>query len=147
MYNKSIQQGDWHLSGIDRFPKKVCKFCNTTGHFPYQCRANPKVVLKRKVGIKRTPVKKIGKNTKQWLVTRATWFRKNPPDADGYWYCYLGISEWCPGKLTIEMVTLDHVVPRSRAPELRFSQDNIKPCCSYCNNQKGSKTLDKVKPE
>lgn len=132
------------MSEIDRFPKKPCKFCKLMGHFPYQCRANPKVVLKRKVGLKRTPLKRVGKQTKQWLVTRATWIRKNPADDEGYWYCYLQISPWCPKKLTLEMLTIDHVVPRSRDPKLRYAQENLKPCCRYCNELKGSRTLDKL---
>jgi len=137
------------LSGIDRFPKKTCKFCQNPkpNHFPYQCPVNPKVVLKRKVGMKRTPIKKIGKQTKQWFVTRATWIRKNPPDKNGNWYCYLRIHPWCPGKLTLETLTLDHVIPRSHDPKLRFNLDNLKPACEYCNSEKGSKSLDRIKPK
>ena len=136
------------MSGIDRFPKKPCKFCHDPQpqHFPYKCPINPKVALKRKVGLKRTPLKKVGKNTKQWFVTRATWIRKNPPDANGFWYCYLQIHEWCPKRLTIETLTLDHVVSRSNDPKLRFTLENIKPACKYCNNKKGSQKLDRVKP-
>lgn len=135
------------MPGLDRFPKKPCKFCLRTGHFPYACHLNPKVALKRKVGLKRTPIKKIGKQTKQWFITRATWIRKHPPDKDGYWYCYLQIHPWCPKKLTVETITLDHVVSRSRDPKLRFNQDNLKPACIHCNEMKGSRSLDDVKPE
>jgi 5-methylcytosine-specific restriction endonuclease McrA len=141
---------------MDRFPKKPCKFCHDPkpNHFPYQCPINPKVALKRKVGLKRTPIKKIGKQTKQWFVTRATWIRKNPPDENGYWYCYLRIHPWCPGKLTVDkdlvnydvgMLTLDHVVARTRDGTKKFTQSNLKPACGYCNEQKGSKSLDQVK--
>lgn len=135
------------MSGIDRFPKKPCKFCHDPKpkHFPYQCPINPKVALKRKQGLKRTPLKKVGKQTKQWFVTRATWIRKNPPDANGYWYCYLNIHPWCPRRLTIETLTLDHVVPRSKDHSIKFTLSNLKPACTYCNNQKGSKRLDQVK--
>lgn len=133
------------MSGIDRFPKKPCKYCKQTKHFSYQCPANPKVALRRKVGLKRTPLKKIGKQTKQWFVTRATWIRKNPPDEQGYWYCYLQIHEWCPVKLTVETVTLDHIVSRSHAPHLRFAQDNLKPACKYCNAEKGSRSVEQVR--
>lgn len=132
------------MNAIDRFPKKPCKFCTQTGHFPYQCPANPKVILKRKVGLKRTPIKKIGKHTKQWFITRATWIRQNPPDGNGNWYCYLQIHEWCPVRLTLETLTLDHVVSRSHDPKLRFNQDNLKPACKYCNSEKGSRSLEAV---
>lgn len=123
---------------IDRFPKKPCKHCGLMGHFAYQCFTNPKKALKR------TRIKKVGKTTKQWFVTRATWIRKHPPDADGYWYCYLQIHEWCPIKLTIETLTLDHVVSRSRDPKLRFNQENLKPSCRYCNGEKGSRSYEAV---
>lgn len=145
------------MPGIDRFPKKRCKFCQDPkpNHFPYACPVNPKVILKRKVGLKRTPLKKIGKNTKQWFVTRATWIRKNPPDENGYWYCYLRIHPWCTPKLVVDqekvrygvgMLTLDHVVARTRDGSKKFSQDNLRPACGFCNEMKGSQSLDKVKP-
>jgi 5-methylcytosine-specific restriction endonuclease McrA len=136
------------LSGLDRFPKKTCKFCKdpNPSHFPYQCRANPKVALKRKKRLQRTPIKKVGKQTKQWFLTRATWIRKNPPDENGYWYCYLNIHPWCPRKLTIETLTLDHVVARTKDQSKKFVQNNLKPACGYCNNMKGSRPLEQVKP-
>lgn len=62
---------------IDRFPKKPCKHCHLMGHFSYTCFTNPKKALKR------SPIKKVGKQTKQWLVTRATWIKKNPPTYRG----------------------------------------------------------------
>lgn len=124
---------------LDRFPKKPCKHCGLMGHFAYQCYTNPRKALKR------TPIKKVGKQTKQWFVTRATWIRKNPPTIEGqYWECYLKIHPWCPGKIDIAHLTLDHVVSRSRDPSLRFNADNLKPSCTYCNNEKGSRTLEQV---
>lgn len=144
------------MSGIDRFPKKPCKFCRDPkpNHFPYECRVNPKVALKRKVGLKRTPIKKIGKQTKQWFVTRATWIRKNPPDENGYWYCYLRIHPWCPHALTanrdlvnrnLGLLTLDHIVARTRDHSKKFSLENLKPACGYCNDMKGSRSLEEIK--
>lgn len=134
------------MSTIDRFPKKPCKYCKLKGHFPYQCPYNPKKAIQRKKGIKRTRIKRVGKKTKQWFITRATWIRKNPPDKNGYWYCYLQIHPWCPVKLTLETLTLDHVVSRSRDASKVFSKDNLRPACKYCNEKKGSKSLEQVKP-
>lgn len=141
------------MSSIDSFPKKPCKHCGLTGHFPYQCRTNPKKIIKRATRIKpstkplkRTRLKKVGKHTKQWLITRATWIRRNPPPIDGkYWMCYLRIHEWCPGRIDIDHLTLDHVVSRTRDPSLRYNADNLKPCCIYCNGAKGSRSLEQVK--
>lgn len=137
---------------IDRFPKKPCRFCGGMGHFSYSCYKNPKP----KKELKRTQINKVGKYTKQWLVTRATWIRKNPPAIAGkYWKCYLGINPWCPGLLTndrkllrngVGFLTLDHVVARSSDHSKKFSQDNLQPACIYCNNEKGSKKLEDVKP-
>jgi 5-methylcytosine-specific restriction endonuclease McrA len=129
---------------MDRTPKKPCKFCKKMGHFSYACYNNPKRKLK---AIKRSPINKIGKTTKQWLLTRSTWIKNNPPTIDGkYWVCYLQIHPWCPVRIDIEHLTLDHVISRSRDPSLRFNADNLKPACQYCNSEKGSKSLDQVKP-
>jgi 5-methylcytosine-specific restriction endonuclease McrA len=132
---------------LDKFPKKICKFCRQQkpNHFPYLCPANPKVMARRKVGLKRTPIKKVGKETKQWFITRATWIRKNPPDENGFWYCYLRIHPWCPVRLDITILTVDHVVSRTRDSKLKFNQSNLRPACKYCNEMKGSKSLEQVK--
>jgi len=127
---------------MDRFPKKPCKHCGLMGHFPYQCRTNPRKALKR------VPINKIGKTTKQWFITRATWIKRNPPPIDSqFWECYLHIHPWCPGRVDIHTMTLDHVVSRSHAPGLRFNMTNLRPACRYCNNQKGSRSLEQCKPQ
>lgn len=136
---------------MDRQPKKPCKHCKLLGHFPYACYQNPKRKLKqlKRTALKRStkPINKIGKQTKQWIVTRTTWIKNNPPIINNrYWLCYLQIHPWCPVRIDIDTLTLDHVVSRSRDPGLRFSQSNLKPACIYCNNKKGSKSLDQVKP-
>lgn len=130
---------------MDRTPKKPCKHCGLKGHFSYACYQNPKRTLKQ---LKRSPINKVGKQTKQWLVTRASWIRHNPPPIEGkYWMCYLRIHPWCPGRIDVAHLTLDHVVSRSRDPSQRFKADNLKPACIYCNGEKGSKSLDQVKPD
>lgn len=153
---------------LDNFPKKPCKFCHKMGHWSYECRLNPKKILKREAQyklqrspikqstkpLKRTaiarstkPINKMGKHAKQWLTTRATWIRKHPAPIRGqYWECYLQIHEWCPKLLTIETLTLDHVVSRTRDPSLRYTQSNLRPACMPCNELKGSRSLDEVKP-
>lgn len=153
---------------LDNFPKKPCKHCGKMGHWSYDCRYNPKKVLKQEAQrlkqrqpiarstkplkrsvtpLKRSPIAKQGKHAKQWLVTRATWLRKNPAPIRGqYWECYLQIHEWCPKLIDISQLTLDHVVSRSRDPSLRYTLSNLRPACYYCNDLKGSRSLDEVKP-
>lgn len=126
---------------MDRFPKKPCKYCGGMGHFPYMCYKNPKNKKNRYSSLKAK-----GKYAKQWDKTRETWMRQNPPPIRGkFWECYLQIHEWCPRLIDESKLTLDHVVPRSKAPSLRFDQENLKPACIYCNNMKGSKSLEQVK--
>lgn len=78
-------------------------------------------------------MKQIGKQGKLWLKTRKQWLRDNPPNFQGYYQCYI-----CNQYIPQNEVTLDHVKPRSKNPELRYDSDNLKPCCYVCNNKKGS---------
>lgn len=121
---------------LSRTPTKPCRFCGSLQHFPYKCKLNPK-------GYKR--LKRIGKTTKQWQVTRATWIKKHPSTHEGYWECYLQIHPYCPKFLTIDTLTLDHVIARSKNKKIMFTDNNLQPACEYCNTMKGSKLLDKVK--
>lgn len=119
-------------------PTKDCKHCKmpNPNHWPYQCHKNPKQ--------RKTP-KTMGKYAKQWVITRNTWIRNNPPNyLECYWLCYLRIAPNCRGYLTERTLTLDHVVARSRDPSKRFDQDNLKPACMPCNELKGSRSLDQV---
>jgi 5-methylcytosine-specific restriction endonuclease McrA len=120
---------------LNSYPSKPCKHCGKLGHWPYQCFKNPK---------KRETLKPVGKYTKQWLITRKTWIKNNPPNHQGYWVCYLQIHENCPKFLTERTITLDHVVARTKDPSKRFDKDNLKPACAWCNELKGSKPLDEV---
>lgn len=140
---------------LDNYPKKPCKYCSKMGHWSYECRLNPKKILKRSTTpLKRSPIarstkpiNKMGKHAKQWLITRATWIRRNPAPIRGqYWECYLQIHEWCPKLVDINTITLDHVVSRTRDPSLRYKLSNLRPACMPCNEAKGSRSLDEVKP-
>lgn len=76
----------------------------------------------------------MGKVTKRWIEVRKEWFKENPPDENGYYFCYL-----CNKRMTRAETTLDHKKSRSRHPELRFVKSNLAPCCWDCNSEKGSK--------
>jgi len=87
-------------------------------------------------------MKRLGKNGKKWLATRRDFLSHNPPNHQGYYVCYLcGI--WVPQN----EITIDHIVSRSRAPELRFVFSNLAVCCSSCNEAKGSRSVKILKQE
>ena len=81
----------------------------------------------------RKPIPKEGKVAKDWKAYRADWLKRHPQD---WFFCYL-----CGQTVHRGNVTLDHVIPRSGAPELRYADSNIKPAHYLCNSQKGSKRL------
>ena len=107
---------------------KPCKFCSSSKHLSWQCFQNPNRLEQSKKKIKS------GKVTVKWIITRKKWFKENPAD---HYVCYI-----CGKWLTPEETTLDHVIPRSRAPHLRYEFSNLKPCCFVCNGEKGSKVYD-----
>ena len=84
-------------------------------------------------------MRKVGKYTKKWLATRRAWIKQNPPDFDGYYYCYL-----CHKAIKQNEMTLDHIIPRSRRPDLRYDFENLRPCCWECNYKKGSKIYESM---
>src|SRR5215469_17939277 len=110
---------------------KVCKYCGLTGHSSMGCFKRPNKPLKGKKRIKR-----IGKVGRQWWQTRQDWIKKNLPDS-GTWKC-----TYCGGELTMNILTLDHKLSRSRRPDLRYDLDNLVPACWECNTAKGSLSFE-----
>lgn len=103
--------------------EKHCTKCDELGHYRKDC-------------LKRTANGHIptqGKYYRKWLVFKTNWFKHNPPNHEGYYECY-----YCHRWFTKEDITLDHVIPRSAAPELRYAESNIVPACWPCNSKKGS---------
>lgn len=133
---------------MNRQPTKPCKWCGEENptHYPFQCKDNPKR--------NKYKLPKQGKVAFAMKMTRDVWFDKNPPDSNGFYHCYLNISNQCPNRLLPIDTMLDHVQPRSSHPELRFDLLNLMPCCFWCNSLKGSRSLkealklgDKIRPE
>jgi 5-methylcytosine-specific restriction endonuclease McrA len=50
--------------------------------------------------------------------------------------------QYCHRALPSGELTLDHVIPRSRAGESAW--ENLVACCHYCNNRKGSRTPEEA---
>lgn len=115
--------------------QRYCKYCKAyVNHTSIMCWKKP-----------RNPIKQ--ESDKARLKRRNTansWFALNPPDEDGWWYCYLRISSLCLKRMTRDTVTLEHVKPKSSRPELKYRADNIKPACGPCNRMKGSQSLERL---
>jgi 5-methylcytosine-specific restriction endonuclease McrA len=79
-------------------------------------------------------MRSLGKVGKEWLKVRAVWLQLNRPNHQGYYTCAIG-GEW----VRAEEMELDHILPRSARPDLRFVLDNLQPTCHRHNTQKGSK--------
>lgn len=147
---------------LDRRDKKFqirmpeCPFCGAIAkHYGYQCKDNPKNKCKTCGSNyhtslmcphkKRRPLRKESeKTTAKRTATSREWFRLNPPDPKGLWYCYLRISPQCPYKLTRSTITLEHVKSKARHPELKYDVTNLKPACEYCNKLKGSLDVEEL---
>src|ERR1017187_10320781 len=50
--------------------------------------------------------------------------------------------QYCHRTMPSGELTLDHVIPRSRAGESAW--ENLVACCHYCNNRKGSRTPEEA---
>jgi 5-methylcytosine-specific restriction endonuclease McrA len=50
--------------------------------------------------------------------------------------------QYCHKTLPSNELTLDHVIPRSRAGETTW--ENLVACCHYCNNRKGNRTPEEA---
>jgi 5-methylcytosine-specific restriction endonuclease McrA len=103
--------------------KKHCSFCDSEDHTVFYCPAKPKKAINPR-----------GKYAQRMEFVRAEWYRTHPPDHQGYYYCYL-----CGKAITKAQTELDHVLSRSRHPELRFELSNLRPSCHECNSEKGSR--------
>lgn len=111
-----------------RLPKP-CKECGALGHTRFTCSRRPNKTLRAS-----KPMRKIGKVTKKWLQVRDKWLEVNKAE---YYVCF-----YCPRIMTRSQLTLDHKLSRSRHPELRYDWHNLVPCCTPCNEAKGSLDAD-----
>lgn len=103
----------------------ICKWCNSTYHFSFQCPKNPKA---QKPSKQRKSIKKIGKVTKKWLEVRKAFLDKQTE-----FRCF-----YCGLPLERNKVEVDHYKPRGSHPELRYELSNLVACCWSCNGKKGS---------
>lgn len=93
------------------------------------CYARPKNRM-----LPRKTMKRIGKQGQKWLRVRKEWFDNHPAS--------LYVCFYCLDSLKPTVTTLDHMVSRGRAPELRWEDDNLIPCCYRDNKNKGSRSAE-----
>lgn len=69
---------------------------------------------------------------------KMAWFLLNPPEYDGdYYQCRL-----CPFAVHTDVLTLDHIKPRSTYPQLKYDFENLQPAHVVCNSLKGSMSME-----
>lgn len=107
----------------------MCKHCESREHSSFYCFQKPRKPIRR---VKR--IRRHGKYYKKWQETRTEWLKQNNAP---FYYCYL-----CGIRVKRSELTLDHIKPRSRHPELRYELANLAPCCWWCNTKKGSKVYE-----
>lgn len=112
--------------------KMTCSYCGKRSYSALCFRHKPKPKIRRQ------SLKTAQRNN----LLRKKWYKSNLPDENGKWECYLQISSVCPIKLTKGMLTLEHVEPKVKRPDLIFTVSNIRPSCSWCNAIKASRTLE-----
>jgi len=116
---------------------KPCKLCGTPGHTKTFCFMNKKTPIKQSTKpLKRTPIKARGKKASKWSIARKHYLKHNPADKDGNRIC--GI---CKKPVHESEITIDHILPRTRRPDLIFTQSNLQPAHAKCNESKAS-TVD-----
>lgn len=114
--------------------KWKCKYCGGNDHTSLMCLRKPRHAMRQE-----------SKNHKlNRMRTSDSWYTINPPDKDGHWQCYLQISPYCLKVLDRSTISLEHIYPKIKWPELRYRHENIMPSCAYCNKLKLSNTLNQL---
>lgn len=122
-----------------------CKHCGNETHTTFGCYQKEKKRMIVKSTLKaHKPIKKIGKLGRKWINARNKWVKNNPPNHQGYWKCALRISPLCQKWVTIETLTVDHT--HGRLGDLLTDQSNLQASCWPCNELKGSRELQELRP-
>lgn len=114
--------------------EKICKECSTCFKQYNTAQTRCQKCTYNRYAKPKKPIKRMGKVAKKWIEVRHDWIKQNTNSA-GTWNCH-----YCGKHLTIDTLTLDHVIARSKRPDLRYNHDNLVPCCYPCNSKKGSKS-------
>lgn len=101
--------------------------------------------------MKRSRLKKIGKQTSRWQQTKKVFFQRNKGDENGLYWCKI---KKCPKPKVpmvaprdprlsdpdsgVELCTVDHIIARTKRPDLIHAQSNLQEAHESCNSDKGS---------
>jgi 5-methylcytosine-specific restriction endonuclease McrA len=143
MYHKPRKPIETKLLPARTAIRVHCTHCDSLEHFKSNC---PKVKPKWKDRVpgpdgRYPPMKSYIVGFKEkWGRCRTKWVKENPPNHAGFYQCH-----YCGLNIPKDEMQLDHKIPRSRAPELRFELSNLTPSCGACNLTKGSVDHDNYK--
>ena len=120
---------------------KPCKECGSPWHTAMFHKPRKPIAVNRPLKRSTKPIRfEAVKTRDKRKATEAAWHAANPPDKDGYWYCYISKHPACPKRLTIETLVLEHNHSKARRKDLQFDITNIYPACAFDNKAKGSLT-------
>lgn len=85
----------------------------------------------------KSPSSKIHGNMSE---TKKLWRKKNPPDADGNYICWI-----CTKLVAASIMTLDHVASVEEWPEYAKDLSNLRPSHRFCNEERAAKRLAKLR--
>lgn len=118
--------------------KTKCSYCGANNHYSLTCYKKQLHDFHSK---KKRPLRRESKKSfHNRDILSNTFFHDNPPDERGGYTCYLQISRKCPIWVSLREVTLEHILPKVKYPEVKYNVINIKPACTWCNGAKLSNT-------
>ena len=138
---------------------RPCRLCGKMGHSKMSCflNAKPPIKIRVKSKTKKTAFRKMGKKSVGWIKAKAIFFKNNTGDANGLYWCKI---KACPKphvpmvaphdprfhdpESGVELCTVDHIIPRTKRPDLIYEQSNLQEAHGSCNSDKGSTVEDGI---
>ena len=118
---------------------KPCSVCGSMWHSAMYHNPRKPIAVNKPLKRSTKPIRfEAVKTREKRKATEAEWHAANPPDKDGFWYCYISKHPLCPKRLTIETLVLEHDISKARNKSMQFVVSNIHPACAYDNKAKGS---------
>ena len=125
---------------VDKRPKVLlCRECHAAQSVHYR-RQNPeKVHQARQRWWKANPhAPRMYEHIRRARKVKAGWVRPGEVDVPGMLEAQQGICCYCEKELTVEIATVDHIIPLSRGGD--HTPENLAICCLSCNSSKSDKT-------